>query len=88
MTDRGIECLSSLDELSDLEARSLPNITATGLAKLAAGCRRLTELDLKNCGNIDDSGFWALAHYSRNLQQVCILNLGKLNYYYMVKKRY
>ncbi|KAK4427630.1 F-box/LRR-repeat protein 3 [Sesamum alatum] len=70
VTDRGMECLSYLEELSDLELRGLPNITGTGLRKLAAGCRRLAELDLKNCENIDDSGFWALAYYSRNLQQV------------------
>ncbi|KAL0384787.1 UNVERIFIED_CONTAM: hypothetical protein Sradi_2873000 [Sesamum radiatum] len=70
VTDRGMECLSSLEELSDLELRGLPNITGTGLRKLAAGCRRLTELDLKSCENIDDSGFWALAYYSRNLRQV------------------
>ncbi|KAK4402160.1 F-box/LRR-repeat protein 3 [Sesamum angolense] len=70
VTDRGMECLSSLEELSDLELRGLPNITGTGLRKLAAGCRRLAELDLKSCENIDDSGFWALAYYSRNLRQV------------------
>ncbi|KAL0357295.1 UNVERIFIED_CONTAM: hypothetical protein Scaly_1415200 [Sesamum calycinum] len=39
VTDRGMECLSSLEELSDLELRGLPNITGTGLRKLAAGCR-------------------------------------------------
>lgn len=70
VTDRGMEYLSSLEELSDLELRGLQNITATGLTKLAAGCRRLAELDLKNCEDIDDSGFWALAYYSRNLQQI------------------
>ncbi|KAG8390970.1 hypothetical protein BUALT_Bualt01G0138800 [Buddleja alternifolia] len=70
VTDRGMECLSFLKELSDLELRCLPNITGSGLRKLAAGCRGLTELDLKNCDNIDDSGFWALAYYSRNLQQI------------------
>lgn len=73
VTDRGMEYLSSLEELSDLELRGLRNITATGLTKLAAGCRRLAELDLKNCEEIDDSGFWALAYYSRNLQQVLII---------------
>lgn len=71
VTDEGMAYLSSLEELSSLEMRSLRTITATGLTKLAAGCRRLAELDVKNCKGIDDSGFWALAYYSRNLQQVC-----------------
>ncbi|XP_057792263.1 F-box/LRR-repeat protein 3 [Salvia miltiorrhiza] len=70
VTDKGMEYLSSLKELSILEMRALRNITATGLTKLASGCRRLAELDLKNCEEIDDSGFWALAYYSRNLQQI------------------
>ncbi|KAL1546207.1 F-box/LRR-repeat protein 3-like [Salvia divinorum] len=70
VTDQGVAYLSSLDELSSLEMRSLRNITAAGLKKLAAGCRRLAELDVKNCEGIDDSGFWALAYYSRNLQQI------------------
>ncbi|XP_047977514.1 F-box/LRR-repeat protein 3-like [Salvia hispanica] len=70
VTDEGMAYLSSLEELSSLEMRSLRNITATGLTKLAAGCRRLAELDVKNCKGIDDSGFWALAYYSRNLQQI------------------
>lgn len=70
VTDRGMEFLSSLDELSDLELRGLSSISGTGLRKLASGCRRLSELDLKHCENIDDSGFWAMAYYSRNLQQV------------------
>lgn len=66
-----MEHLSHLEELSDLELRSLGYITATGLTKpAAAGCRGLAELDLKNCEEIDDVGFWALAYYSRNLQQV------------------
>lgn len=70
VTDRGIECLGNLPELSDLEMRSLLNITGTGLTALATGCKRLAELDVKDCANIDDSGFMALAYYSRNLQQV------------------
>ena len=70
VTDRGLQFLGHLKELSDLELRGLVNITGTGLAALAAGCWRLSELDLKNCENINDSGFWALAYYSRNLRQV------------------
>ncbi|PSS19616.1 F-box/LRR-repeat protein [Actinidia chinensis var. chinensis] len=70
VTDRGLQFLGHLKELSDLELRGLVNITGTGLAALAAGCRRLSELDLKNCENINDSGFWALAYYSRNLRQI------------------
>lgn len=57
-------------ELSDLEMRSLLNITGAGLAALAYGCKRLSELDMKYCVNISNSGFWALAYYSRNLLQV------------------
>ncbi|WMV12056.1 hypothetical protein MTR67_005441 [Solanum verrucosum] len=70
VTDRGIECLGHLPELSDLEMRSLLNVTGTGLTALATGCKRLSELDVKDCTSIDDSGFMALAYYSRNLQQI------------------
>ncbi|KAL7120070.1 hypothetical protein ACP275_02G100300 [Erythranthe tilingii] len=70
VSDRGMEYLSCLEELSDMELRSLPKISGVGLRKLAAGCRRLSELDLKNCQNVDDSGFWAMAYYSTNLQQM------------------
>lgn len=70
ITDRGMEYLGYLTELSELEMRSLLNITGAGLASLASGCKRLSELDLKNCENITDSGFWALAYHSRNLLQV------------------
>lgn len=70
VTDRGLECLSHLPELSDLEMRSLLNVTGTGLTALAMGCKKLAELDVKDCTSIDDSGFMALAYYSRNLQQV------------------
>lgn len=70
ITDRGMEYLGHLPEISDLELRGLFNITATGLTALASGCKRLAELDLKHCINVNDSGFWALAYHSRNLQQV------------------
>lgn len=70
ITDRGIECLGYLTELSDLEMRSLLNITGACLSSLASGCKRLSELDLKNCQNITDLGFWALAYHSRNLLQI------------------
>lgn len=70
VTDRGIGCLGFLHELCDLEMRGLPNVTGSGLRKLAAGCLRLAELDLKHCENIDDLGFWALACYAKNLQQI------------------
>uniref|UniRef100_A0A0V0HF48 Putative F-box/LRR-repeat protein 3-like n=1 Tax=Solanum chacoense TaxID=4108 RepID=A0A0V0HF48_SOLCH len=70
VTDRGIECLGHLPVLSDLEMRSLLNVTSTGLTALATGCKRLSELDVKDCTSIDDSGFMALAYYSRNLQQI------------------
>ncbi|KAA8536797.1 hypothetical protein F0562_029275 [Nyssa sinensis] len=70
VTDRGMEFLSHLEVLSDLELRGVVNITGAGLTALAAGCKRLSELDLKHCENIDDSGFWSLAYYSRNLRQI------------------
>jgi len=70
VTDRGLQYLSQVEELSDLELRGLVNITGVGLTALAAGCKRLLELDLKHCENINDSGFWSLAYYSWNLQQI------------------
>ncbi|KZV33831.1 F-box/LRR-repeat protein 3 [Dorcoceras hygrometricum] len=76
VTDRGLGCLGLLDELSDVEMRSLPNVRGSGLRKLASGCLRLAELDLKHCGNIDDSGFWALACYAKNLQQINLSGCG------------
>ncbi|RVW60390.1 putative pectinesterase/pectinesterase inhibitor 22 [Vitis vinifera] len=79
VTDTGMEYISQLKELSDLELRGLVKITSTGLTAVAAGCMRLAELDLKHCQKIKDSGFWALAYYSRNLRQVW-LTIIKLEY--------
>lgn len=73
ITDKGMERLSKLVELFDLELRGLHKITGGGLTALASGCKKLAELDLKHCESIDDSGFWSLAYYSRNLQQVLLL---------------
>ncbi|XAR49162.1 hypothetical protein NMG60_11032256 [Bertholletia excelsa] len=73
ITDRGLQYLGQLKELLDLELRGLIHIRDTGLAAIAAGCKRLSELDVKHCENINDSGFWALSYYSRNLRQI---NLG------------
>lgn len=73
ITDKGMERLSKLVELFDLELRGLHKITGGGLTVLASGCKKLAELDLKHCESIDDSGFWSLAYYSRNLQQVLLL---------------
>ncbi|XP_071716848.1 F-box/LRR-repeat protein 3-like [Rutidosis leptorrhynchoides] len=70
ITDKGMAYLSQLEELSDLEMRSLSEVTSTGMTALASGCRKLSELDVKNCGNIIDAGFWSLAYYSWNLQQI------------------
>ncbi|CAI9103460.1 OLC1v1001942C1 [Oldenlandia corymbosa var. corymbosa] len=72
VTDKGMMYLGNMEVLSDLELRSLLNITGDGLVKLASGCIELSQLDLKHCENVDDTGFWAIAHYSRNLQQVSI----------------
>ncbi|KAL3750077.1 hypothetical protein ACJRO7_011112 [Eucalyptus globulus] len=76
VTDRGMEYLGQLEELWDLEMRSLFNVTGVGLMALAAGCKRLADLDMKYCENVDDSGFWALAYYARNLRQI---NLSHCN---------
>lgn len=60
ITDKGMERLSKLVELYDLELRGLHKITGGGLTALASGCKKLAELDLKHCESIDDSGFWSL----------------------------
>ncbi|XP_071691522.1 F-box/LRR-repeat protein 3-like isoform X2 [Rutidosis leptorrhynchoides] len=70
ITDKGMAYLSHLEELSDLEMRSLSEVTSVGMTAVASGCRKLSELDMKNCGNISDAGFWSLAYYSWNLQQI------------------
>lgn len=70
VTDRGMEHLSHLEELSELEMRGLLKVTNIGLTAVASRCKKLSDLDLKHCENINDSGFWALAYYSRNLRQV------------------
>lgn len=70
VTDRGMQYIGHLGELSDLEMRGLVNLTSEGLTAVAAGCKKLSDLDLKHCGKIDDSGFWALSYYSRNMRQV------------------
>ncbi|KAL9233332.1 hypothetical protein vseg_008350 [Gypsophila vaccaria] len=70
LTDKGMEYIGALEELYDLEMRSLENITGVGLQVIASGCKRLAQLDLKCCSNIQDSGFWALANYSKNLWQL------------------
>lgn len=70
VTDRGMEYISHLEELCNLEIRGLQNVTSVGLTAVAAGCKRLVDLDMKQCENVDDSGFWALASYARNLRQV------------------
>lgn len=70
ITDTGMEYISHLGELFDLELRGLRNITSIGIKAIAVGCKRLADLDLKNCEKVDDSGFWAIACYSQNLRQV------------------
>ncbi|XP_076903068.1 F-box/LRR-repeat protein 3-like [Bidens hawaiensis] len=70
ITDVGMTYLSQLEELSDLEMRSLFKVTSVGLTALASGCRKLSELDIKHCGNISDAGFWSLGYYSWKLQQI------------------
>lgn len=70
ITDTGMEYISHLAELFDLELRGLSNITSIGIKAIAVGCKRLADLDLKNCEKVDDSGFWAIAYYSQNLRQV------------------
>lgn len=87
VTDTGMEYISQLKDLSDLELRGLVKITSTGLTAVAAGCMRLAELDLKHCQKIKDSGFWALAYYSRNLRQVW-LTIIKLEYEILSNKMF
>ncbi|KAK9735487.1 hypothetical protein RND81_04G208700 [Saponaria officinalis] len=70
LTDKGMEYIGALEELYDLEMRSLMNVTGIGLQAVASGCKRLAQLDLKCCSNIQDSGFWALANYSKNIWQL------------------
>lgn len=76
ITDKGMAYLSQLEELSDLEMRSITQVTGTGLTALASGCRKLSELDIKHCVNITDAGFWSLAYYSWNLQQINLSYCG------------
>ncbi|XP_065853097.1 F-box/LRR-repeat protein 3 [Euphorbia lathyris] len=73
ITDNGLKCLSFLEELTDLELRSLDKITGVGLTFIAK-CKRLSDLDVKHCVKIDDSGFWTLAYYSQNLRQINLSN--------------
>lgn len=72
ITDKGMEHISRLRELYNLEIRGLVNVTNAGLAAVAASCNNLAELDIKHCVTIDNLGFQALAYYSRNLRQVCL----------------
>lgn len=81
ITDRGIEYISHLSELSDLEMRGLSNVTSIGIKAVAMSCKRLADLDLKHCEKIDDSGFWALAFYSQNLRQVSGASFTQLHYF-------
>ncbi|KAH0923513.1 hypothetical protein HID58_023531 [Brassica napus] len=74
LTDTGAEKIRQLEQLTHLELRGIKNITGTGLAAIARGCKKLAYLDLKQCENIDDSGFWALAYFSRNLRQINLCN--------------
>ncbi|WCJ26910.1 F-box family protein [Euphorbia peplus] len=70
ITDYGLRFLGFLEELSDLEMRSLDKITGAGLTAFVSMCKTLADLDLKHCVKIDDLGFWALAYYSQNLRQI------------------
>lgn len=80
ITDTGMEYISHLGELYDLELRGLLNITRIGIKAVAVSCKRLADLDLKHCEKIDDSGFWAIAYYSQNLRQVSGISLTQLHW--------
>ncbi|XP_042521007.1 F-box/LRR-repeat protein 3 isoform X2 [Macadamia integrifolia] len=70
ISDEGLKHLSTLEELVDLEMRSLLKVTSVGLTAIAVGCKSLAELDMKRCCGVCDAGFWALAHYSPNIRQI------------------
>ncbi|GAB2277373.1 hypothetical protein Dimus_012076 [Dionaea muscipula] len=70
LTDRGMEYIGRLKDLSELELRGLKSITAVGLTAVAAGCKSLSNLDLKHCESIQDVGFWAVACYLKNMRQI------------------
>lgn len=70
ITDKGLKHLSGLEELSDLEMRSLVKISSMGLTAIAIGCKSLVELDVKRCYHIDDMALCALVQHARNLRQV------------------
>ncbi|KAG6522715.1 hypothetical protein ZIOFF_019866 [Zingiber officinale] len=72
ITDGGLRHVSRLEELRDLELRGLCHVTSSGIAKIAMGCRHLSELDLKRCNLVDDGGLFALAQYTENLRQINI----------------
>lgn len=70
ISNQGLQSLSYLEGLSDLELRGLVNVTSVGITSIAFGCKSLVELDLKGCSSIDDAALFALAHSSHNLRQV------------------
>ncbi|XP_042381437.1 F-box/LRR-repeat protein 3-like isoform X1 [Zingiber officinale] len=72
ISDRGLKQVSHLVDLRDLELRGLPHVSSSGIAKIAIGCRRLSELDLKRCNLVNDEGLFALAQYTENLRQINI----------------
>lgn len=76
LTDKGMVYIGRLEELFELEMRSLMRVTGVGLQAVAAGCKGLTEIDLKNCENIQDDGFRALAYFSKNMRQINLSHCG------------
>ncbi|XP_074583447.1 F-box/LRR-repeat protein 3-like [Curcuma longa] len=72
IADGGLRHVSRLEDLRDLELRGLCHVTSSGIAKIAMGCRHLSELDLKRCNLVDDGGLFALAQYTENLRQINI----------------
>ncbi|CAL9123829.1 unnamed protein product [Musa acuminata var. zebrina] len=69
VTDYSLRSLSKCSNLNTLEIRGC-QVSSSGLAVVAVGCRKLTKLDIKKCYFVDDAGMLLLARFSQNLRQI------------------
>ncbi|URE44519.1 Leucine Rich Repeat family protein [Musa troglodytarum] len=69
VTDHSLRSLSKCSNLNTLEIRGC-QVSSSGLAIIAVGCRKLTKLDIKKCYYVDDAGMLLLARFSQNLRQI------------------